>query len=107
MSKLTPEEIQELQYHVAEDKVESFRPGKVYSEKSKLYAKLLDAYIEIVDEAELQEDCPFCHGSQLEAVNNDDRIEGWQIYCWACGCKGPEAQSEELAWKAWKQRSNQ
>lgn len=52
----------------------------------------------------LQEDCPFCHGSNLEAVNNDDRIEGWQIYCWACGCRGPEAQSEELAWKAWKQR---
>ena len=52
--------------------------------------------------------CPFCGMRPAENLDNQwTEIGGYyqQIICLPCGAAGPQATTEDAAWKAWNERT--
>lgn len=47
--------------------------------------------------------CPFC-GSEDCVIMDNEQSGGYQVLCWCCHARGPDAHDEKVAARQWNDR---
>ena len=85
------------------DRRSSVSPGKKTAAASRIQAARQQAQLVLPTKA-----CPFCGMRPAEVCDDSWCSDGgfyFQIVCLPCGAAGPQAATEDAAWRSWNERT--